>query len=81
MLGGAIGERLEAGEEFLQQRAGLLGDAEVGGVGPGRDLGLGEVGPADQQLEQVEVEAGEQGDDVQPLGERAAVGEIAADLG
>ena len=81
MLGGAVGEHLEAGKRLLQQRAGPVGHAEVGGVGPGRDLGLGEVGPTDKHFEQVEVEPAEQRDEVEALGERAAVGEVAADLG
>jgi hypothetical protein len=59
LCGGAVGERLEAGAHLLDQGAGLVGHAEVGGVRPGHDLDLGEVRRADQQLEQVEVEAAE----------------------
>jgi hypothetical protein len=73
----ASGERLQAGEHLLQQRAGGFGHAEVGAPRPRLDLGLGQVGPADHLLEQVEVEAREQRDDVEPLGERPGVGQVA----
>ena len=81
MLGRAVGEHLEAGEQLLEQVAGPVGHAEIRGPGPGRDLGLGEVGPADQQREQVDVELAEERDEMQSLREWAAVGEVAANLG
>jgi hypothetical protein len=66
--------------QLLQEGVGALGHAKVVGARPRLDLGLGRLGPLDDQLEQVGVEAGEQRDDVQPVGERAAVGQVALDL-
>jgi hypothetical protein len=59
LSGGAVGERLESCEHLVEQCTGWLGRAEAYGAGPGADLAFGEVCPADEQLEEVEVETGE----------------------
>jgi len=66
------------GRHLFKEAAGLLGQAQAVGARPGLDFSLGEIGPADDQLDQVGVEPGEERDDVQPVRERAAVGRLLA---
>jgi hypothetical protein len=79
----ALGSRqvaLAAGKGPLEHAAGAWGHAKPLGGGPGGDLGAGTCRPVAQQPQVVGVEGGGQRDDVQPLGERAAVVQVLAQL-
>ena len=60
-------------EEFL----GAVGHAETLRGRPGRKLGLGELGPSGDQVEELKLERGEEYGDVYSIGERMLVVEVA----
>jgi hypothetical protein len=76
LLGQLIGEP----EQVLEHLPGAVGEAEVAGGRPAGHLATGQGDPVAQQQQEISVEAGEQQDEVESVGEGPAVGLVAADL-